>query len=263
MKRISPLALALLPLTLFGLGCGAFGTDGAGEQPTPPPAVTVPPVAPPSVVTAASPVLMVACKTQGGDTFVPGTGLYRTVGENVYLLSGVKPDGSDDLCLTKAGSRVELTCFTEGGACAADVKITGIAGAKAFTHSPTAIVEATVVGAAGSSDVSLSWLQGRAIALGRAVTGLQGSDKKQTAALEALCEGNDSAGCKTYRKSTVTPVPAEMTTEGAASATPASAPAATPAPVPAPVVDIDTPAPPMTAAERRAARRAAAASDEE
>lgn len=72
-------------------------------------------------------VLVLACQSSGGDTYVPGLGLYHTTSDGTILVVGVQAD-TQGLCVTAAGRLVELTCFQVGGACATDVELRGLAG---------------------------------------------------------------------------------------------------------------------------------------
>ena len=218
--------LALAP-TLFLAACGQLGGG------------SVAPTSPPPVVAAAAPVAaapavveVIACKSEGGDVYIAGSGLYRTVGNDVFLVRGVSPD-KDGLCVTKEGQFAEASCLVKDGPCGDSVRIEGVAGAKVPAHTPTKLVAANSVTptAGGASSVSVSWLQERAISLGRQVSGLKGSDSKQTAALKALCSGSSDPACAPYVTAVATPLPAEATVESVA-------PAAAPAPA------ADEPAPP-------------------
>lgn len=231
MRFFAPV-LVLISLSALA-GCNPSVGGGGATAPTP-----IPAPAPAPVVAAPPPVAQVlVCKDQGGDAFVKtgktGT-LYHTVGENVMYVEGLVPEDKTEFCLTKGGNKVEASCFTEGGACAADVKVKGIGSAPVpKTHSASLFATSgTTTSAASASSVSTEELYRWRLSAGRQIAKLFASDKAQGADIATLkkCAAGDSAACDSFKEPVVTPVPTEATVEGSVTAAPAPE-AAEPPPV--------------------------------
>lgn len=245
MKSLSSLVvLALLA------GCNPFGgSDEPAPTATPAPVAAPAPVAP---APAAVPVLV--CATDGGDVLI-GTDLYHTVGTDTVIVKGVKPDAGGN-CVTKAGHNVELTCFTEGGACASDVKLVGVAGyapADPAKRKPSAFQPTARVTADGSSTSASS---AAAYQIGvkalRAVGLVQANDKVQDEKIARLskCATGDEDACQSFSVEGGPP-----TTETAAATTPPTGSAATTPTTTAPAAaPVDRDADPDDAPPARAAR---------
>lgn len=197
-------------------GCGYLPALPGGEEELPPPVVAPAPVAPPAPVAVKVPVIK--CASEGAVTYVAEDKiLYYTTPDGGVYIEDLTP-GDNGQCVSKAGNKVEVTCVSEGGPCASDIKVTTVTTGKTVGHSPSKLCDGAEAQASKKIDVPVEGLQADLIRLGknlsgvkRTVTKLTRSDSKQNAALAAVCAGSDAPGCAPYKVGTATPVPEEAT----------------------------------------------------